>query len=592
MLLPLVSLLCVSSSALAAPHQATGWTVPEPSGRPSGGSGSQSPVATVKNGSYVGVHNSYYNQDFFLGVPYAQPPVNDLRFRIPQSLNESWTEPKEATAYPPFCVGYGGDDLGHEVSEDCLYLEIIRPSDIPKDKELPVAVWIHGGGLFMGGSNDPRYNLSFIVKNSVEQGTPMIGISIQYRLAGWGFLAGDEILESGDTNIGFRDQRLALQWINENIAAFGGDKDKVTIWGESAGAQSVGAQLLAYNGRDDGLFRAAIAESGGPGIAWFPQLFIHTYNSSEYQTLYERLVSNTSCASTLNTTQSLPCLRALPFAELNTALNTSTGGTGPFFPVIDHDFVHTYPSVQLNAGNFVHVPFLIGTNTDEGTSFGSGYGPNGTGINTDAEFLSALGVDGINSSDAQEISALYPNNQSVGIPSLTTYPTLYTPSNPLSAFVGLQFRRAAAYFGDQVLIAPRRLTSLSWAKFNVPSYSYRFDVLVNGIPNYIGATHFQEVSYVFDNTRGEGYAVNPFGGNTTAGEFELAREISGRWVAFVTGLKPDFEGKATWPEYKIGEEGVGENIVFQKNGSSVETDSWRKEGIQWINDHALSVYGR
>jgi len=101
----------------------------------------------------------------------------------------------------------------------------------------------------MGGTNDPRYNLSFNVQNSVEMDKPMIGISIQYRLSAWGFLGGKEALEGGAANLGFRDQRLALHWIQENIAAFGGDPSKVTIWGESAGGQSVGAQLLAYNGK-------------------------------------------------------------------------------------------------------------------------------------------------------------------------------------------------------------------------------------------------------------------------------------------------------------------------------------------------------
>jgi carboxylesterase type B len=101
----------------------------------------------------------------------------------------------------------------------------------------------------MGGTNDPRYNLSFIVQNSVDMNKPMIGISIQYRLSAWGFLGGKEALDGGATNLGYRDQRLALHWIQENIGAFGGDKTKVTIWGESAGGQSVGAQLLAYNGK-------------------------------------------------------------------------------------------------------------------------------------------------------------------------------------------------------------------------------------------------------------------------------------------------------------------------------------------------------
>jgi carboxylesterase type B len=130
---------------------------------------------------------------------------------VPQSLNTTWKTIKPAIAYPPFCVGYGGDDTGHVESEDCLYVEIIRPHS-PTSK-LPVAVWIHGGGLFMGGSNDPRYNLSFIVQNSVEMGKPMIGVSVQYRLSAWGFLGSKESLSEGVTNLGYRDQRRALEWI-------------------------------------------------------------------------------------------------------------------------------------------------------------------------------------------------------------------------------------------------------------------------------------------------------------------------------------------------------------------------------------------
>jgi len=100
----------------------------------------------------------------------------------------------------------------------------------------------------MGGSADRRYNLSFLVQNSVKQGTPMIGVSLNYRLSAFGFLCGREAQEAGLTNIGFRDQRLALHWIHENIAAFGGAADKVTIFGESSGAESMSAQVLAYNG--------------------------------------------------------------------------------------------------------------------------------------------------------------------------------------------------------------------------------------------------------------------------------------------------------------------------------------------------------
>lgn len=107
----------------------------------------------------------------------------------------------------------------------------------------------------MGGSADRRYNLSFIVENSVAMGTPMIGVSLNYRLSAFGFLCGSEALSAGITNNGFRDQRLALHWVNENIEAFGGDPTKVTIWGESSGAESVNAQVLAYNGKNTRLLR-------------------------------------------------------------------------------------------------------------------------------------------------------------------------------------------------------------------------------------------------------------------------------------------------------------------------------------------------
>jgi carboxylesterase type B len=177
-------------------------------------------------------------------------------------LDTKWHDKRPATEYPKHCYGYGADQIGYEESEDCLYINVIRPAGIPKDAKLPVATWIYGGGLSNGGSADRRYNMSFFVENSVSQGTPIIGVSFNYRLSVFGFLNGKEALDAGVTNIGFRDQRLALRWLNENIDAFGGDKDAVTIFGESAGAESVTAQVFAYKGQHDGLFRSAAAQSG------------------------------------------------------------------------------------------------------------------------------------------------------------------------------------------------------------------------------------------------------------------------------------------------------------------------------------------
>ena len=153
--------------------------------------------------------------------------MGDLRLRVPRSLNSTFSSVVSATDYVPECVGYGvsitwnplaleytdasiqSDQWPYPVSEDCLYVNIIRPANYSAYKEpLPVAIWLHGGGWRMGGNADRRYNMSFIVQNSVEIGKPFIAVQPNYRLSAWGFLAGDQVSGSGNTNLGLRDQRL------------------------------------------------------------------------------------------------------------------------------------------------------------------------------------------------------------------------------------------------------------------------------------------------------------------------------------------------------------------------------------------------
>lgn len=220
-------------------------------------------LATTKNGTYQGRYLPEYKQDLFLGIPYAQPPLGDLRFRWPQSLNTSFTDVRDASEYGYSCMQY---HTTFNISEDCLNLNVIRPTGNYSGNytNLPVLVWIFGGGLYTGSTADPRYNLSGVVQASQEIGQPVLAVSMNYRLGMWGFLQTPGLVAEGSSNAGLADQRLALRWIQENIASFGGDPNRVVIWGESAGAQSIAYHLFSFEGRNDGLYRGAIMESGGP----------------------------------------------------------------------------------------------------------------------------------------------------------------------------------------------------------------------------------------------------------------------------------------------------------------------------------------
>ncbi|KAG7378033.1 hypothetical protein PHYPSEUDO_010618 [Phytophthora pseudosyringae] len=532
-------------------------------------SGADLPTVTVKNGSYYGVYQSTYGQDLFLGMPYAQPPVGDLRFRTPQSLNTTWSEAKNATEYSPECYGYGSDQwvLGNVISEDCLTINVVRPSGISDDMKLPVGFWIHGGAYQQGGNRDPRYNFSYVLQEAVEAGKPFIGVSINYRLHGFGFLWGTSVEEAGAGNLGLKDQRLALHWVNENIDAFGGDPNKVTIWGESAGAGSVGHQLVAFGGRDDGLFRGGIMQSGASING--PSKYT---NASAFDVYYNNITAATNCSSTKDT---LECLRHVPVTQLSGIFNSSVTSSAPFYPVVDGDFIEKAGPTLMNEGKFVHVPILHGTNHDEGTAFGA------TGIDTTEEFVAYVESIAESAEDAAALADLYPDIPEIGIPG-----TLHgRPGNDTP--YGAMYKRVAAYAGDKSMHAPRRFTSQTWAANNVTSYSYVFNVLVNGFSPYIGATHFQEVAFVFYNLEGNGYtnavSADPFL-NEPETFTQLARMMSSMWTSFIVDQAPNSNNATDveWPKYTLDDP---KNIVFDVNASNVayiESDTYRAEGIAYI----------
>ncbi|KAK1637683.1 Carboxylesterase [Colletotrichum phormii] len=497
----------------------------------------EAPQVQTRNGSYTGVHLPLLNQDYFLGMPFAQPPVQGpLRFSPPASLNTSWTGSRDATQFGNICHGYGNDNnrlaaLGFKISEDCLSINVVRPSNYT-DQSLPVAVYIYGGGYFQGSSADPRLNFSSIIRDSVATEKPIIGVSFNYRLSAFGFLGGSELVAAGAANLGFRDQRLALHWLLvrastansslENIAAFGGDPTKVTIFGNSAGAGSVGAQLLAYNGRDDGLFRGAISQSGAPaGFSPFSP-FLDVAKSEE---VYDNITVGAGC----NTTDKLDCLRNVPTDVLNAVVNSTATSGASYGLVFDGDFVADAPGSQLAKGNFVKVPYIIGHNTDEGSAFIPGNNfDNATfystsKIDTDEQFRGYIVSLKANETVASRLFELYPQNATDQ--ALATYP------DDLGAELGYQYKRAVTLAGDSNIIAPTRYTAQMWA-----AYNYRWDVIVSGLPRYIGATHAKEIFFVFNDQSRDDYDVWPLLDKPQSFS-GLASIMAAAWASFVaTGV--------------------------------------------------------
>lgn len=493
--------------------------------------------------------------------------------------------------------------MAYPNDEDCLTLNVVRGADVTANDSLPVAIWIHGGGFTQGSGRDQRYNLSFIIDNAYEigksfntissssqpkhlilidiLGKPFIGVSINYRLGPWGFLTSDQVMASGNANNGLKDQRKAMAWVQENIAAFGGDPNHVTIWGESAGALSVGLQLTAYGGRDDGLFHAGIMESGGPIQAFAEN------GTSYFQPIYDELVAEGNCTEAIDTLQ---CLREIPI-DLALPLFNSTIGNY-FVPSLDGDIVAGWGSSQLAAGEYVHVPILIGTNTDEGSAFAP------TGINSSAEFKEYLtsGASSANIPDsvATKVLEVYPEsytNSSDGIPA--EFDFVPDPS------YGAEWRRVAAYTGDRYFIAGRRLTAQTWSAAGIPAYTYRFNAAPTNIPWYLGVTHFQEVAFVFLDLGGYGYAQGPFI-NASAATVDLAYMAAGMWASFIVDYDPNSSAASnvTWPLYSANATAttslnetldiVGMNMVFDANVTSyIEIDDFRAEGIRYLNEANL-----
>uniref|UniRef100_A0A8C3PRJ4 Carboxylic ester hydrolase n=1 Tax=Calidris pygmaea TaxID=425635 RepID=A0A8C3PRJ4_9CHAR len=340
----------------------------------------------------------------FLGIPYAEPPLGPLRFRPPRPAPH-WGGVLDATSHRHACYqavdtmfpGFGGSEMwnpNREMSEDCLYLNVWVPgaSPITPPKPVPVLVWIYGGGFYSGSATLDVYDGRYL---AAAEG--LVVVSMNYRVGALGFLGFPGHPEAPG-NVGLLDQRLALRWVQSNIGAFGGDPGAVTLFGESAGAASIGLHLLSPPSRP--FFRRAVLQSGSPNGPWV------TVGAAEGRRRAATLAKLVGCPAG---TELLGCLRAktpLELVEQEAAVLPQQGiFRFAFVPVVDGDFLADTPEALLGGGGggggggedlptAPQVDLLLGAVQDEGTYFlvygVPGFGKDNESLISREEFLGGV----------------------------------------------------------------------------------------------------------------------------------------------------------------------------------------------------------
>ncbi|KAJ6543584.1 carotenoid ester lipase precursor [Mycena vulgaris] len=400
------------------------------------------PVVSLQYGTFRGAVDG--NLSTFLGVPFAQPAYS-TRFALPKAPT-LFHNVQNATTFGAACPQQAFSPIpisiplptSPQVSEDCLTLNVFKPSTAGPHSKLPVLVWIYGGGFEIGKSADT--DVRPLVERSVVAGEPIIVVTPNYRVSAFGFLAGKEAGDAGISNLGLRDQIFALEWVQKHIAAFGGDPTRVVIGGPSAGAISAGFLLLSNKRfQPTELFRGAFMLSGSP---------FTTGTVADGQPDYDGLVAANNCTGSADT---LECLRRIPFDVFMASVNQTTNLfsfsslQNIWRPRVDGDVVVHDPLVSVTRGLYAKIPIMTGDSDDEGTEFSLST----TNITTNEEFMSYIHSNYLPSATPAQIakiSALYPDDPTQGSPFDTGIANALTP----------EFKRLAAFQGDYVFIGARR----------------------------------------------------------------------------------------------------------------------------------------
>lgn len=431
----------------------------------------------------------------FKGIPFAAPPVGDLRWKAPQPV-EKWDGIMQTTAFAPAPMQGGNPPSGK--SEDCLYLNIWTPAKNPRDK-IPVMVYIYGGGFSGGYTSDPWISGEKLAKKGV------ILVSIAYRVNQFGFLAHPELSAENANgvsgNYGLLDQIAALQWVKNNIAAFGGDPEKVTIFGESAGAISV--SMLCASPLSKGLFSGAISQSGG---SFGPTRPI-TYPGENMKALKQAEAEGETYLQKAGV-NSIADLRMLEADKLPSGWGLPGG-----WPIVDGYVIPDDQYKLYEATKYNDVPVLIGYNSDEGASF--------TWVKSTEDFIS-------------QVKTRY---EKFADTLLKAYPL---DSGKIGKTARDLSRDAA--FGWQTW-SWARLQSRT-GKSNV--YFYYFDQhpdYPRDSPRFgYGSPHAQDVSYVFQH-------LDTTNTELTASDFKISEAMATYWTNFAKFGNPNGKGLTEWPAF-------------------------------------------
>ena len=494
-------------------------------------------LVLAPDGAFRGMIDATGTVREFLGVRYAQPVTGDLRWKPPQPVTRAFAT-QDATHVGNHCPQAFSPFGNASVTEDCLFLNVFTPNDDADDPH-PVMVWIHGGALVVGESDE------FDATRLVERG--VVVVTINYRLGALGFLAHPALTgESPDHisgNYGIEDQQAALRWVRRNILAFGGDPENVTVFGESAGGLSTFLNVVSPTAK--GLFHRAIVESGG-------------YQLTQ-PTLAQTEAAGTAFANAVGCNQPaavLACLRALSVPAILANQSLTFVGLGPA-PNIDGKVLTQSIQTALGSGEFNRVPLMNGTNHDEWRLF----------VALDFDLVAGVGP---------VTSATYPATIAATIGSAAAAPAVQA-QYPLANFPSPDVA-VGALGTDAIFACPGRFADQLASPF-VPTFAYEFkdenapEDFLPPVSFPYGAAHASEIQYIFPTHNPSGLGLDLAQTPLTPAQQKLSDQMVRYWTEFARRGRPNASGQPIWPPFHRDQDlmqSLGTPAVT--TGSSFATD--------------------